>query len=220
MVGSSAPRRILLVDDHPLIADGVRAQLAAEEGLEVVGQASSGTEALEAMERLSPDLTVLDLNLPDMGGLEIARRGQADFPHHIVVLTMHDEEEYVVHAVSAGVRGYVLKDAHPAELVRAIRTVAGGGVYYCSAISKYFVKRFRTSSAERIPRLTMRERQVLVQVADGLTNLAIAAELDLSLHTIQTYRERIMKKLDLHSVADLTRYAIREGLVTATAISP
>lgn len=208
--------RILVVDDHPLIQEGIRAQFAQIAGFRLVGQASDAETALRLARQEEPDIVLMDIGLSGSDGLEATRQLGAQVPaSRVIVLTMHDDQEYVVQAVRAGARGYVLKSAPPDELVAAIRAVAGGQLYYAGSVAEVVVREYveQVTRASR-PRLTARERQVLALVSGGHSNKEAAERLSLSVRTVETYRERIMKKLDLHSVADLTRYAMAEGLVS------
>lgn len=210
--------RLLLVDDHPIVLDGLKSHLSTHSDLAVVGEATDGEQALRAARRLSPDVVLLDISMPRLNGLEFMERLRLELPAtRIIVLTMHDNPEYIRRMVRLGARGYLLKDTSPAELIRAIKAVHAGEVYFSSVVSRVVVETaveggFQ-SEEPRAHRLTQREDEVLALIAEGLSNKEIAVRLRLGVRTIETHRERIMRKLNLHSVAGLTRYAIARGLV-------
>lgn len=209
---------LLLVDDHPLVLEGIGAHLGLAADLEVTATAGTASEALDFLAPLPPDaidVAVIDLSLPDLPGLELIARLRRLRPRMgIVVLTMHEDEGYVLRALSLGARGYVLKDQSADDLASAIRAVHAGHSCFSPRITGYLVNRVATGGCQPRPeRLTEREEQVLRMIAGGQTNRDVAAELFLSVRTVETYRERLMKKLDLHSIADLTRYAVARGLV-------
>jgi DNA-binding NarL/FixJ family response regulator len=206
--------RVLLADDHAIVIEGLRAILEKESDLLVVGQAGDGREALRVARETRPDVAALDLSMPGLNGLDAARllAGWGAGPRPIL-LTMHAEEPYVVAAVRAGVRGYVLKRDAPADLVRAIREVAAGGVYLSPKISPAVVEAVRSPGLHAEAQLTVREREVLQLVAEGKSTKEAAAILGVSVKTADAHRTRLMQKLDLHDVASLTRFAIRQGLI-------
>jgi DNA-binding NarL/FixJ family response regulator len=206
--------RVVLADDHALVRDGLRAVLAREPDIAVVGEAADGRQALTAVEATRPDVVVLDLSMPLLNGLDAARAlaGRDRGPRPILI-TMHLEDRYVLEAVRAGVRGYVLKKQAAADLVQAIRDVAAGRVYLSPGISAAVAEAIRTGASPPEERLTPKERQVLQLVAEGKTTKEIAAILDVSVKTVDTHRTHLMQKLDLHDIASLTRLAIRLGLV-------
>ena len=194
--------------------DGLRAVLAREPDIATVGEAADGRQALVVVDATSPDVVVLDLSMPLLNGLDAARQlaGRDRGPRPILI-TMHVEDRYVLEALRAGVRGYVLKKQAAADLVQAIRDVAAGRVYLSPGISAAVVEAIRTGAAPPEERLTPRERQVLQLVAEGKTTKEIAAILDVSVKTVDAHRTHLMQKLDLHDVASLTRLAVRLGLV-------
>lgn len=216
---SAGPVRVLVVDDHAVVREGLRHVLTAAEGFSVVGEAANATEALELAETVRPDVVLLDLTMPGMSGLEAAaelrRRASGA---RILVLSMHEQDEYVLAAVRGGADGYVLKDAGPGELRAAIRTVRAGGEYFSPAVARRLAAAVRGEVATESPRarlqhLTPREREVLALVATGRTNREIAAHLRISPRTVESHRESLMKKLALRTVADLTRFALQTGLL-------
>ena len=206
--------RVVLADDHALVRDGLRAVLAREPDIVVIGEAADGREALAVVDAMRPDVVVLDLSMPVLNGLDAARQlaGRDRGPRPILI-TMHLEDRYVLEALRAGVRGYVLKKQAAADLVQAIRDVAAGRVYLSPGISAAVADAIRTGASPPEDRLTPRERQVLQLVAEGKTTKEIAAILEVSVKTVDAHRTNLMQKLDLHDVASLTRLAIRLGLV-------
>jgi DNA-binding NarL/FixJ family response regulator len=212
------PTRILLIDDHRLMRDGLRALLASHREFRVTGEAGDGASALRAVRSQPFDLVLLDVHLPDMSGIEVARRILAVFPEIKVVVLSSDHGHACVHeALLAGVSGYILKDNATDELVRALHTVVAGQLHLCPEVSTDIVASYRsglmTNVAPPQPILSERELQVLKLLADGLRTKEIADNLGIGVKSVETYRARLMEKLKLGSVAELTRYAIREGLV-------
>lgn len=206
--------RVVLADDHALVRDGLRAVLSREPDLQVVGEAADGREALRVVETAKPDVAVLDLSMPLLNGLDAARQLAArDQAPRTVLITMHAEDRYVLDALRAGVRGYVLKKQAAADLVRAIHEVVAGRVYLSPGVGAAVAHAIRTGGALPDERLTPREREVLQLVAEGKTTKEIAAILHVSVKTADTHRTRLMQKLDIHDIAGLTRYAVRLGLV-------
>lgn len=209
--------KVLLVDDHRIVRQGLRALLEKEADMEVVSEACSGRDAIELIGELSPDVIVLDIAMPDMNGIDAARRIVADHPErNILVLSMLGDKRFVYEMFSAGAKGYLLKDCAADELVRAIRAVHHGEMYLSSQIAgiviKDFIKLTPEASPEASPALTSREREVLQLIAEGKNAKEIAFILRLSSKTVDTFRQSMMKKLGLKTVAELTKYAIREGL--------
>lgn len=206
-------QRILLADDHSMFRQGLRALIEAQ-GWTVVGEAGDGRQAVKLARSLNPDVAVLDISMPLLNGIDAAREIHRLAPHtQVVLLTMYDEDGYVLEALRAGIRGYVLKAQAAGDLVAAIREVTKGSVYLSPGISEAVVKGYMNHSALPPDPLTNRERQVLQLVAEGKTTKQVAAILSLSVKTADSHRTRIMKKLDIHETASLVRYAIRRGLV-------
>jgi DNA-binding NarL/FixJ family response regulator len=206
--------RVLLADDHAIVREGLRSVLEKEPDLVVVAEAGDGREALRLAQEACPDVAALDLSMPLLNGLEAARQlVDRDRGPRPILLTMHAEEPYVLEALRAGVRGYVLKGDAGADLVRAIREVAAGRVYLSPKISPAVVEALRAPLAPPDAPLTAREREVLQLVAEGKTTKEVAAILGVSVKTADAHRTRLMQKLDLHDVASLTRFAIRHGII-------
>jgi two-component system, NarL family, response regulator NreC len=206
--------RILLADDHAVVREGLRSLLEREADLRVVAEAEDGREALRLARETHPDVAALDLSMPVLNGLEAARQLVAwDRGPRPILLTAHAEEQYVLEAIRAGVRGYVLKRQAGADLVRAIREVSMGGVYLSPGISAAVTAAIRSAPAAAPDPLTSREREVLQLIAEGKTTKEVASILGVSVKTADTHRTSLMQKLDLHDVASLTRYAIRHGII-------
>jgi two-component system nitrate/nitrite response regulator NarL len=210
--------RLLLVDDHPIVLDGIKSHLCAQPEFEIVGEASNGLDALQKARLLLPDVVVMDITMPNMNGLEATTvlRKQAPLAK-ILILTMHNSKEYIAQMIRAGARGYLLKDGSPAELVRAIKSVHAGEVFFAPSVSRVIVDQLVDGGGrvvEPVQSLTDREREVLSLIAEGLLNKQIADKLGIGVRTIETHRERIMRKLDIHTVAGLTKYAIAQGMTT------
>ncbi len=216
---SSENIRVLVVDDHPLVREGIRHVLNEGSGLEVTAEAASGEEALKLAQSHHPDVILLDISMPGESGLKVATKLRSCVPEaRILILSMHDHAEFVLGAVRAGVHGYVLKDSLPVELRQAVRTVYGGEEFFSPPVASRLSAALRgevpvEAKRQRIESLTKREREVLVHVAMGRSNKEVAGELSISVRTVETHRENLMRKLDIHSVAELTRLALKTGLV-------
>jgi DNA-binding NarL/FixJ family response regulator len=213
--------RILLVDDHAVLRSGLKALLEAEPGLEVVGEAGTGEEGVSGAERLRPDVVVMDLSMPGIGGLEATRRiAQMDQGTRVLVLTMHGEEEHLLPVLEAGGSGYVNKRSADEELIEAIRTVARGDVFLYPNAAKLLLQGFRgkgerDEEEDPVEKLTDREREVLSYTAEGYSSAEIGKKLFISPKTVDTYRSRIMEKLGLHHRSELVRFALQQGLLKA-----
>ena len=206
--------RILLADDHALVRQGFRMILGAQPDMEIVGEAGNGREALELAEKLTPDIVVMDVAMPELNGIEATRRLFAANPHiRVIALSMHKDSVYVREILRAGARGYLLKDSGADDLVKAIRAVAGGESYLSPAVSNAVLDDYRKHVTNPIDLLTSREREVLQMLAEGKTNKEIAVVLNLSVYTVDAHRGRIMEKLNLHSINELVRFALRNGLI-------
>jgi DNA-binding NarL/FixJ family response regulator len=205
--------RLLLADDHPIFRQGLRT-LLEREGFDVVGEAADGKEAVTRARLLQPDVAVLDLSMPLLSGLEAARTIQSEnLARGVVLLTVHREDHYVLEALRAGIRGYVLKSQAPEDIAIAVRQVAAGGVHLSAGLSAVLLDAYVNRREPVDDPLSPRERQVLQLVAEGKTTKEVAVVLDISVKTADSHRSRLMKKLDIHETAGLVRYAIRRGLV-------
>lgn len=211
------PIRVLVADDHMIVRTGIRHVLESEPGFEVVGEAANGTEALALTAELHPDVVVLDISMPGVSGLELATRLRSTGGGaRVLILSMHDNAEYVLESVRAGAHGYLLKDTAATELRTAIRAVCQGESYFSPPVAS------RLSAAVRgehdpqpagLDQLTGREREVLHGIAQGRTNKEIATELGISHRTVETHRESLMRKLQIRTVAELTRFALGAGIL-------
>ena len=209
---------IVLADDHQVVRHGLRVLLEAEPEFRIVGEAGDGLEALEMLERLQPDVLVLDLMMPGMNGLEVTRQASQRSPRTgIVILSMHTNEAYVLEALRAGAKAYVLKSSTSDELVSAVREAAVGRRYLSSPLSEHaieaYTQRAEAAAMDPYEMLTTREREVLQLAAEGHTSAEIAARLSISPRTAETHRANLMRKLSLRTQADLIRYALRRGIV-------
>jgi DNA-binding NarL/FixJ family response regulator len=206
--------RILLADDHAVVRQGFKMLLGAQPDMEIVGEASNGREAAEQAEELRPDVVVMDVAMPELNGIEATRRLAASVPHtRVIALSMHKDSVYVREILRAGARGYLLKDSGADDLVDAIRAVARGDSYLSPAVSNAVLDDYRRHVTNPIDLLTSREREVLQMLAEGKTNKEIAGVLNLSVYTVDAHRGRIMEKLNLHSINDLVRFALRNGVI-------
>ena len=212
------PIRVLIADDHRIVRAGIRAFLEGKQDIAVVGEAGTGEEALALARTFRPDVAVMDLNMPGIGGLEAIRRIKSEAAEvHVVALTMHGDQRFFLEALSAGAEAYVLKGADPAQLLAAVRAAAAGTAYLTPEQAKRMLTEYRRAG-ERATEgpgsaLTAREREVLTLIAEGLTGKAIAERLSLSPNTVERHRTNIMNKLGLHNRAELVRFAIRERLI-------
>jgi DNA-binding NarL/FixJ family response regulator len=211
------PVRVLLADDHKLVRAGFRAMLSNLNNVEVVAETGDGREALELIQKHRPDVAFVDITMPSLTGLEVAKRAAKEAPNvRIIIVSMHTAEEYVGRAVRAGVAGYVLKNADPIELELAIWAAVKGEIYLSPAVSKSLIDDYsRRLAEEKTPedRLTARQREVLQLIAEGQNTKDIAARLNVSIKTVETHRKQLMERLDIHDVAGLVRYAIRAGII-------
>jgi two-component system response regulator NreC len=206
--------RILLADDHAVVRQGFKLILAAQPDMEIVGEAGNGREAVQLAEELRPDIVVMDVAMPELNGIEATRRLTASAPHaRVVALSMHKDSVYVREILRAGARGYLLKDSPAPDLLAAVRAVASGEGYLSPAVSNAVLDDYRRHVSDPIDLLTSREREVLQMLAEGKTNKEIAGVLNLSVYTVDAHRGRIMEKLNLHSINELVRFAVRAGLV-------
>jgi two-component system response regulator NreC len=207
------PIRILLADDHLVVREGLRSLLEAA-GFKVVGEARDGREALKLARMLEPEVTVMDIGMPGLNGVDACRELLREVPEmRIIVLTVHGEDAYVVEALRSGARGYVLKTQAGSDLVRAIGEVTQGRIYLSPSVSSAVVQAFLAGSTTPADPLTPREREVLQLVAEGRSTKEVAGILGVSVKTAETHRTRLMTKLDIHHTAGLVHYAIRRGLI-------
>jgi two-component system response regulator NreC len=213
--------RLLLVDDHAVVRSGLHMLLASEDDMEIVGEVGTAAEAIERAKELKPDVILMDIGLPDMSGIEATKLIRVACPDSAVVaLTIHEDEEYFFKMLDAGARGYVPKRAAPEELITAIRAAAANEVYLYPSLAKLLVRDYLTQDHQpeeksAMDDLTEREREVLQYLAEGQGNEQIAEALVIAPKTVARHRENIMRKLNLHSRADLVRYAIRRGIIQA-----
>mgnify|MGYP000533564135 CR=1 FL=1 len=212
--------RLLLVDDHAVVRSGLRMLLENERDMEIIGEAASAHEAIEIALRIKPNVILMDIGLPDLSGIDATREIRKRCPEvSVVALTIHEDEEYFFKMLEAGATGYVPKRAAPEELLTAIRAAATGQVYLYPSLAKLLVRDFlsggQSQSREAQSELTDREQEVLTYLAEGANNEAIANALVIAPKTVARHRENIMRKLNLHSRAELVRYAIRKGIIKA-----
>ena len=211
--------RILLADDHTVVRKGLRLLLESQPGLTVVADAANGRETVARAEELKPDVVVMDVAMPILNGIEAARQISARLPQtSIVFLSMHSDESYVLRALKAGGRAYLLKDSAEHDLIEAVKAVSEGKAFFSPAISKMLVEDYVRQMQERkvedsYDLLTTREREILQLLAEGKNNKDVAGILNLSLYTVETHRSNIFQKLNLHSGAELILYAIRKGVI-------
>jgi DNA-binding NarL/FixJ family response regulator len=209
--------RILIADDHEVVRRGIRSLLEHRPGWEVCAEAGDGREAVEKTRELKPDLVLLDIGMPNLNGIDAARQILANFPAtHILILTMHYSQQVVHEILAAGARGFLLKSDAGRDLVTAVEAVQNQGTFFTSQVTEIVVRGYLNPDQKEAPprrsRLTPREREVLQLLAEGKTSKEVAVALNLSVKTAETHRTNIMRKLDLHSVADLTLYALRSGI--------
>ncbi|MAM24481.1 MAG: DNA-binding response regulator [Rhodobacteraceae bacterium] len=210
---SGDPVRVLIVDDHPMVAEGIQSILESYDDIEIAGILSNGREVIAQLEELAPDVILMDLNMPELGGLsatEIVLERRPDM--HVVILTMHDNPEYIASALSHGAQGYLLKDVPTEEIKTAIDTVMSGKRYLCTGAQGSLAPK---DGAER-EALTEREQTILLKLAQGRTNKDVAQALDISVRTVETHRKNIKRKLGISSTAGLTRYAMEHGVLQGT----
>ncbi len=206
--------RILLADDHAVVRQGFKMILSAHADMDIVGEAGNGREAIQLAEELRPDVVVMDVAMPELNGIEATRRLASSLPHtRVLALSMHKDSVYVREILRAGARGYLLKDAPAGDLVSAVRAVATGQSYLSPAVSNAVLDDYRKHVTNPIDLLSSREREVLQMLAEGKTNKEIAAVLNLSVYTVDAHRGRIMEKLNVHSINELVRFAVRNGLI-------
>jgi two-component system, NarL family, response regulator NreC len=214
------PIRILLADDHTVMRRGLRLLLETQPEFSVVAEAADGRQAMEQAEATQPDVAVIDIAMPNLSGIEAAQRMTAALPHlGILILSMHSDEGYVLRALKAGAKGYVLKDSAEGDLIEAIKVVHRGRTFFSPEITRMlvadYVQEIRTRGAEdSYDLLTSREREILQLLAERKSNKEVAAALNLSPYTVETHRRNLQEKLNLHSFADLILYAVRKGVIS------
>ena len=213
------PVRIVLADDHTVMRNGLRLLLERQPNLKVVGEAADGRQAVALSESANPDVVIMDIGMPNLNGIEAARQIVSHNPRTaIAILSMHSDESYVIRALKAGARAYLLKDSAEADLLAAIRALSEGKSFFSPAISRILVEDYmrqleRQGAEDTYELLTNREREILQLLAEGKTNKEVAAMLNLSLYTVETHRTHILQKLNLHSVPELILYAVRKGII-------
>lgn len=207
--------KVLIVDDHPVVRKGLLSCLASKDNLKIVGEAANGTEAVKQVKEHQPDIVLMDISMPEMDGLAVTETLRKDAPQtKVLILSMQSNRDSVLRIIKAGARGYVLKDAPTDELVGAIETVHSGEAYFSGPVAKIALNQYVADADESRPvaKLSDREREVLALIAEGKSNKEIAMHLGIGVRTTETHRERIMRKLDIHSVAGLTKFAIANGI--------
>ena len=214
------PIRVLLADDHTLIRAGLRMVVVSQPDFTVVGEANDGREAVALAEQLKPDVVVMDIGMPSLNGIEACRQIHDSLPgSQVIMLSMHSDEGYVLRALKAGAKGYMLKDSAEADLASAIRAVTAGKSFFSPAVSKilledYMRKLKRTGAEDSFDLLSPREREVLQLVAEGKSSKEVANLLSLSVYTVETHRAKLMQKLNLHNIPELILYAVRKGVIS------
>jgi two-component system response regulator NreC len=214
------PIRIVLADDHTILRNGLRAVLERQADFAVVGEAGTGREAIEVVQRERPDVVILDITMPILNGIEAARRISAEYPKTaVMILSMHSDEGYILQALRVGARAYLLKDSAEGDLIHAIRAVSGGKAFFSPAVSKVladdYLRQLQQQGVEdRYELLTSRERELLQLIAELKSTKDIAALLGVSPHTVDTHRGNLMQKLNVHSIPELILYAVRKGVIT------
>jgi DNA-binding NarL/FixJ family response regulator len=212
--------RILIADDHKLMRAGLRLLIEQQSDISVIGEAGDGRETVSLAKSQRPDVVVMDISMPNLNGIEAAHQITQDHPEiGVVILSMHSDESYVLRALKAGVKGYLLKDSAESDLILAVRAVAGGKSFFSPAVSRVllddYVRKLKRSGAEdAYDLLTPREREILQLVAEGKSNKDVANLLNLSVYTVETHRSNMMQKLRLKGVPELTLYAVRKGLIS------
>jgi len=211
--------KILIVDDHPVVRKGLLSCLAAKDNLKIVGEAANGNEAVRLVQELAPDIVLMDISMPEMDGLAVTEAlRKVSSQAKVLILSMQNNRDAVLRVIKAGARGYVLKDVPTEELVHAIETVHAGEAYFSKPIAQIALNQYVADADDTKPvaKLSERERQVLALIAEGKSNKEIAMHLGIGVRTIETHRERIMRKLNVHSVAGLTKFAIANGISSLT----
>ena len=211
--------RVLLVDDHPFVREGIKSWLQRHDNLEVVGEASNGQEAIARAKESSPDVVVMDITMPGMSGLEATKCLRATSPaSRVLILTIHEKKEFVREMIQSGAQGYLRKNASPAEFITAIERVSRGETFFMPDVAQAFFNDYVLSGGKLVDaspkKLSERELQVLHAIVEGLANKETAHRLQISVRTVEKHRQRIMKKLDIHKATELVKFAITRGYVT------
>lgn len=209
------PIRVLLADDHALVRAGIRALLNKIEGVDVIAEAGDGHEALRLIKELQPDIVLLDITMPDLSGFEVLEQSQKQFPDvRVIILTVHDAGEYAMQALRDGAAGYLPKSAAADELQLALEIVGRGETYVSGEVSRRTLLQYSRGQTEHpLARLTPRQREILILIAEGLSTKDTGRRLNISAKTVESHRAQLMERLDIHDVAGLVRYAIKNGLV-------
>ncbi|EGR0100737.1 response regulator transcription factor [Vibrio vulnificus] len=208
------PIRVVIVDDHQVVLDGFTARLEMEPEIDVVGTASNGLEALDVVKQHKPDVVLMDISMPILNGIEATRMIKAEWPEaKILMLTMHDNREYIMKVMQEGAVGYMLKEISAEKMVQAIKTVNQGSTYFCESVTQTLFTQEIVPAAQRPNPLSRREEAVLRLVAQGHSSKKIATLLEISYRTVETHRHNIKHKLDLNSTAELAKYALEQGLI-------
>lgn len=212
--------RVVVADDHTIIRSGLRHLLEREGDIQVVGEAADGREALDLAEQLRPDVIMLDITMPKLNGIDVGRQIAAKLPKiSVIILSMHSDEGYVLKALKAGARGYLLKDSAESDVINAVRAVSRGKAYFSPEISRMLVDDYIRQLQQRgvedsYELLSLREREIFQLLAEGRSNKEISGMLNLSTHTVETHRGNILEKLNLHSLPELILYAVRKGVIS------
>jgi len=211
--------KILLADDHRILRLGLRELLGKKTGFEVIAEAENGRDAIKLSRKFLPDVVLMDITMPDLNGVDATQQIMTECPGtKVIILSVHSEQRFVAEVIKAGASGYILKDCNFDEIIQAIDTVTSGSIYLCSRIATVlrddYLKHLVSGEPESASVLSSREREVLQLIAEGKSTKEIAFSFNLSVKTIEAHRQRIMEKLNIHNIADLTKYAIREGLTS------
>jgi len=214
--GCRKPIRILLVDDHPVVRKGITSCLSHVENIQIIGEAADGQEGIQKAKELHPDVVLMDIDMPRMNGLTAAETLHKENPGiKVLILSMHSQTDFVMRILQSGARGFVLKAAPPDELIKAIEIVHTGEAFFSPDVARAALNQYVRGAGEgpHPAHISNREREVLIAIAEGLSNKEIASRLGVGVRTVETHRERIMRKLNIHSIAGLTRFAIQKGLI-------